>query len=152
MEAYRLCRKRFARVLSGKGAAQNGARWNSIGVELIYTATNRSLAMAEVAVHLTLATIPDDYVIITIFIPDTVSMQKLNTDELPADWNTFPHPTSTQAIGDKFVGENKYCILLTPSAVTSGDYNLLINPRHEDFKKVQVISVEKFPFDKRIFK
>ena len=68
MQAFRLSREKFASPLSGKGAAIKGARWNSIGVELIYTASNRSLAMAEVAVHFTLATIPDDYMMVTIFI------------------------------------------------------------------------------------
>lgn len=63
----------------GKGAALKGARWNSIGVELIYTASNRSLAMAEVAVHFTLATLPSDYMIITIFIPNNISIQNLTT-------------------------------------------------------------------------
>jgi RES domain-containing protein len=76
MEVYRLSREKFAGTLSGKGAATKGARWNSVGVELIYTAANRSLAMAEVAVHFTLATLPDDYVMVTIFIPGSISLQK----------------------------------------------------------------------------
>ncbi|MFY8046747.1 MAG: RES family NAD+ phosphorylase [Chitinophagaceae bacterium] len=38
-----------------------------------------------------------------------------------------------------------------PSAVTKGDYNLLINPAHPDFKKIKIKGVEKFPFDRRIF-
>ena len=70
MEVYRLSRESFALPLSGKGAALKGARWNSPGVELIYSAANRSLAMAEIAVHFTLATLPSDYVMLTIFIPD----------------------------------------------------------------------------------
>lgn len=152
MEVYRLSREKFAGTLSGKGAALKGARWNSVGVELIYTAGNRSLAMAEVAVHFTLATLPGDYVMISIFIPDDISLQKLNVADLPADWNTFPHPSSTQIIGDRFVAENKYCVLQIPSSVTQGDYNLLINPNHADFKRIKIIATEKFPFDKRIFK
>lgn len=152
MEAYRLSREKFADTLSGKGSAIKGARWNSIGVEIIYTATNRSLAMAEVAVHFTLATLPEDYMMITIFIPDDVSMQKLNVKDLHANWNSFPHPTPAQAIGDQFVAEGQYCLLQIPSAVTQGDYNMLINPKHPDFKKIKIISVEKFPFDKRIFR
>ena len=142
MEAYRLAREKYASTLSGKGAALKGARWNSIGVEIIYTASNRSLAMAEVAVHFTLATLPTDY----------ISLQKLNISDLPKDWNTFPHPISTQAIGDKFIAANKHCILQIPSSVTQGDYNLLINPNHPDFARIKIIAVEKFPFDKRIFK
>ena len=54
MEVFRLTRSKFSNILSGKGAAEKGARWNSMGMELIYTAANRSLAMAEVAVHFTL--------------------------------------------------------------------------------------------------
>jgi RES domain-containing protein len=152
MEAYRLSREKFAATLSGKGAALKGARWNSIGVEIIYTAGNPSLAMAEVAVHFTLSTLPGDYMMITIFIPDDVSIQKLNVADLPVNWNTFPYQSTTQSIGDRFIAENKFCILRIPSAVTQGDYNLLINPNHKDFKRIKIISREKFPFDKRIFK
>ncbi len=152
MEVYRLSREKFASPLSGNGAAIKGARWNSIGVELIYSASNRSLAMAEVAVHFTLATLPCDYIMMTIFIPDNIPIKKLNESDLPKDWNTFPHPSSTQSIGDMFVLENKYCVLQIPSAVTMGDYNVLINPNHPDFIKIKIITTSKFPFDKRIFK
>ena len=141
----------YAATLSGKGAALKGARWNSIGVEMIYTAGNRSLAMAEVAVHFTLATLPGDYVMVTIFIPDDISLQKVTVADLPADWNVFPHPVSTQAIGDKFIADNQYCILQMPSSFTQGDYNLLINPNHADFARIKIITTQKFPFDKRLF-
>jgi RES domain-containing protein len=152
MEAFRLSRQKFAGTLSGKGAALKGARWNSVGVELIYAASNRSLAMAEVAVHLTLATLPDDYVMLTIYIPDDIPLQKINTQNLPEDWNFFPHPSSTQVIGDRFIQDNKYCVLQIPSAVTQGDYNLLVNPFHAQFNRIKIIDAIKFPFAKRIFK
>jgi RES domain-containing protein len=152
MEAYRLSRERYASPLSGKGAAIKGARWNSVGVEMIYTASNRSLAMAEVAVHFTWATLPVDYMMITIFLPDDISLLKVNIRDLPANWNTFPHPVSTQAIGDKFITDNKFCVLQIPSVVTQGDYNLLINPNHPDFAGIKIIAIENFPFDRRIFK
>ena len=152
MEVFRLSRKQFSSILSGKGSAIKGARWNSVGVELIYTASNRSLAMAEVAVHFSIATIPSDFLMITIFIPDSISLKQLNVEDLPVNWNSFPHPVSTQKIGDKFASENKFCVFRIPSVVTRGDHNLLINPYHKDFKKIKIISAEKFPFDKRIFK
>lgn len=152
MEVYRLSRQKFAQKLSGKGAALKGARWNSVGVEMIYTAANRSLAMAEVAVHLTIATIPDDYVMMTLFIPDDIFMEMIDAETLAEDWNAFPHTKSTQSIGDKFVLQRIACLLKVPSAVTRGDYNILINPNHPDFKRVQILATEKFPFDKRIFK
>ena len=152
MEAFRLSREKFSDVLTGKGAALKGARWNSIGVELIYCAANRSLAMAEVAVHLSLASLPDDYVMLTIFIPDDISIKKLKESDLPQDWNLFPHPNSTQAIGDRFVIAHEYCVMQIPSVVTKGDFNLLINPHHPEFSKIKIIDKAKFPFDRRIFK
>jgi RES domain-containing protein len=152
MEVFRLSREKFAKDFSGKGAALKGARWNSPGVELIYTASNSSLAMAEVAVHFTYATLPGDYMMITIFIPDDISILKLRPTDLTTDWNAFPHPMSTQTVGDQFIAGHRYCLLQIPSVVTQGDYNILINPNHPEFSKIRIISAEKFPFDKRIFK
>ncbi len=152
MEVFRLSREKFALPLSGKGAAKKGARWNSAGTEIIYTASNRSLAMAEVAVHLTLATLPSDYVMLTIFIPDDVVPIKISEKELPANWNDFPYRHSTQKIGDDFVFEGRSLALQIPSVVTKGDYNILINPHHTDFKRIKVVEVAPIPFDRRIFK
>lgn len=152
MKVFRLARAPFATPLSGKGAAIKGARWNPIGIELIYTAHNRSLAMAEIAVHFTLATLPEDYVMITIDIPDDVSIKQLDVTDLPKNWKEFPHPNATQKIGLDFVNENKYCVLIIPSVVTHGDFNVLINPNHKEFSKISILNIEKFPFDKRIFK
>jgi RES domain-containing protein len=152
MEVFRLSREKFSSPLSGIGAAIKGARWNSVGIEMIYTAANRSLAMAEVAVHFSISTIPDDYVMITIFIPDDISLKKIELSELPANWNSFPYPQSTQVFGDKFILENRYCVLQIPSSVTQGDYNLLINPNHIEFKQISIIDIRKFSFDQKLFK
>jgi RES domain-containing protein len=152
MELYRLARRKYAETLSGAGAAIKGARWNSVGIEVIYTASNRSLAMAEVAVHFSMATVPEDYVMTTIYVPDSVSMETLADTDLPSNWSVFPHQTATQKIGDLFILENKNCLLRVPSSVTKGDYNILINPAHKDFRKIKIIDSEPFPFDSRIFR
>jgi len=152
MEVFRLSAAKWSESLSGKGAALKGARWNSAGTEIIYTASNRSLAMAEVAVHLTIANLPADYVMVTIYIPDDVSVMTLNVKDLPKAWNSFPYKQSTQIFGDIFISANKFCLLKTPSAVTMGDFNILINPFHPDFKGIKIIEIAPFPFDRRIFK
>lgn len=151
MEVYRLSRKKYALPLSGIGASFHGARWNSAGYDLIYSAENRSLAMAEVAVHLTFATLPLDFVMMTLNIPGEIMILTLDENKLLPDWNTFPFPVSTQHTGDKFISDCIYCVLKVPSAVTKGDHNFLINPNHPDFKKITVKSMEDFPFDRRIF-
>lgn len=152
MLVFRLVKQQYSKVLSGKGAAIFGERWNSKGLELIYTVENRSLAMAEVAVHFSLATMPSSYNMLSIFIPDNLTIKEIKTIELPDDWNTFPHAKSTQNIGDNFILENKFVTLKVPSVVTKGDFNILINPHHKDFKKIKIKSFEPFLFDRRIFR
>jgi RES domain-containing protein len=152
MEVFRLSREKYKGVLSGKGAAIKGARWNSKGTEIIYTASNRSLAMAEVFVHLNMKTLPSGYYMLTIFIPDSVSILKLKTSDLPPDWNRFPHPSSTKKVGDDFIKKGKYCLLQIPSVVTPGDYNYLINSNHPEFASIKIIAEYPFGFDDRLFR
>ena len=151
MRVYRLSRAAYANDLSGKGASLKGARWNSTGVEMIYTAESRALALAEVMVHFTAAMVPADYRMVTIEIPDDLNIQHITLKDLPPDWHVFPYLSSTQATGDEFIHENKFPILRVPSAVVPGDFNFLLNPHHPDIKKVSILKTEKFPFDSRMF-
>ncbi len=151
MLLYRLVKKQHAQSLSGVGASIVGGRWNSIGIEVIYTAANRALAMAEVAVHFSYGDIPTGYKMISIETPEKMAIFNITNKDLPANWNKFPYLTETQLLGDKFLQENKYCLLRFPSAVVKGDYNILIDPNHSQFKYIKIIDVTDFPFDKRLF-
>lgn len=152
MDIFRLTRKKYSNILSGKGASIKGGRWNSIGTELIYCAENRSLAMAEIAVHFSIATLPNDYIMLTINFDKSIKIKEIKLGDLPKFWNSFPPLAKTQRIGDEFVSESKYLICKIPSVVTQGDFNFLINPNHKDFKKIKIIKREAFKFDKRIFR
>lgn len=146
-----LTRRKYAGTLSGIGASLRGARWNSVGVELIYTASNRALALAEVAVHVSVATLPDDFVMVTIDIPDDISVGPLDSEDLPPDWNIFPYTSKTQRMGDAFVSKNEHCLLCVPSAIVKGEYNLLINPHHPEFGGIHITHIEDFAIDRRLF-
>lgn len=152
MKVFRLSRKKYSKELSGKGASLSGNRLNSKGTEIIYCASSRALAMAEVAVHLNLALIPNDYLMIEINIPDFIDIKQIEISELPTDWDLFPHILQTQKIGDKFITENEYCVVKVPSAVVKGDVNYLINPYHKEFELIEIDNSYIFPFDKRLFK
>lgn len=152
MRVFRLSKRKYSKELNGKGAAKSGNRWNSKGTEIIYTAESRALAMAEVAVHLTIATLPRDYVMIEIEIPNNIKVKALDLKGLDEDWNNHPPNSITQKIGDNFIDSIDECLLKVPSAVVQGDFNYLINPYHSDFKKIKIIEITDFPFDKRIFK
>ena len=151
MILFRLGREKYANSLSGAGAARKGARWNSPGVEIIYCASSRALAMAEVVVHLTAATVPDDYMMTSINAPEKSGIQRIYAENLTPDWNVFPFLKSSRSFGDSFIRENKFLLLQVPSAVVKGDHNILINPFHRDFGKVKIMGTERFPLDGRLF-
>lgn len=151
MRVFRLIRKKFGINLSGKGAALCGNRCNSKGTELIYSADSRALAMAEVAVHLSLSILPKDYVMVEFDIPNFISIASFSKEDLPPNWSSFPHILDTQQFGDAFVVERKSWVLKVPSVLVPGDFNFLINPYHPDFSPIKIVGQENFPFDSRIF-
>ena len=151
MIVFRLAKLKYSKDLLGKGAEKSGGRWNSKGTAMLYTSASRALCATEIAVHIPLGILPKDYSIATIEFPETIKVLKLDPQKLPKDWRSFPHPNSTQLIGDKFISENKYLIMQVPSVVVQGDYNFLINPNHKDFSKIKLSKVEPFAFDERLF-
>lgn len=151
MEVYRLSKRAFAGSLSGSGAALSGGRWNRKGTEVIYTASSRALAMTEVLVHLPLNLIPNDYMICTILIPDSLTIYQPKETSFPKGWNTFPIQTDTQIFGDKLLEKRMSPVIRVPSAVVIGDYNFLLDPKHPDFDKIILNKVEPFKFDRRFF-
>lgn len=152
MIVFRLSRAQFARDLSGRGAQIAGGRWNSKGIPVVYTSQSRALCTVEIAVHTPLGNIPDDYVLVSVLIPDHLIIKELQEKDLPARWYTFPHPPSTQEIGDRFITGKKHPVLKVPSAVVQGEYNFLLNPLHPEFGRISIHSVEPFRFDERLFK
>jgi len=150
MKLYRLSKAIHANDLSGKGAEKNGGRWNSHGIPMIYTSQSRALCIAEVAVHLPMGILPEDFRLITIEIPGR-SIFSLPETLLPQDWKSIPPPQSTKTIGDQFIRNQKYLSLKVPSIIVKGEHNFLLNPIHSGMKDVQIISIEPFDFDSRLF-
>lgn len=151
MIVYRLARQAFINDISGYGAEKTGGRWNSKGLAVLYTAASRALAMVEVAVHVPLGIIPINYFIATIDVPEN-DITELKADDLPPNWNSNPFIKATQFIGDNFIRANQHLVLQVPAASVPGDFNYLINPRHPDFNKIKLKSVDPFVFDVRLFK
>jgi RES domain-containing protein len=110
------------------------------------------LCLAEIAVHTPIGVMPKDYFLITIEIPDYTEVILVNQKDLPNDWRKFPYSRSTQEIGNEFIIQNNLLYLKVPSALVKGDYNILINPLHDDFDKVKIMKTERFDFDERLFK
>lgn len=151
MRVYRLSKGQYSKDLSGKGAELAGGRWNSKGTAMLYTSESIALCAVEVAVHMPLGIVPKDYHLVHINLPEDSTTAEVREETLPASWKSFPHATTTQDIGDRFVRQAEHLILKVPSATVQGTFNYLINPRHPDFHKVSISGTEPFSFDKRLF-
>ena len=151
MRVYRLSKSVHARDLTGRGAELSGGRWNSKGTPMIYTSDSIALSTAEIAVRTTLGNIPEDFVLIVYEISED-SVLRLEVNDLPPDWKSYPHVPSTQHLGDNFIAKNKFLILKAPSAVVPAESNFLINPKHMEMKKVKLVRIEPYSFDDRLYR
>ena len=150
MTVYRIANCQYIDDLSGRGAAMYGGRWNSKEVYMLYTAESPALALLETVVHV--ARIPEKgYCMIELEIPGN-SMQAINADQLPADWFSNPAPDHLKTIGDHFIAAHKHLVLSVPSAIMPEEHNLLINPRHADFKKIKITRSRSVAIDGRLLR
>lgn len=148
MEVFRLSKSRYSHKLSGQGAALAGARWNSKGLEMVYTGESQALALAEVVVHLPQAALPRDFRMLQIFLPEDHLAPALKNP--PAGWNRFPPEAASQKVGDAFLQQGRYLALPVPSVVVPGDWNYVLNPYHPQFSQVKILDVAPFLVDGRL--
>jgi RES domain-containing protein len=147
MLVYRIALAKYATALKASGRA---ARWNPNEVEMIYTASSRSLACLENVVHRNKAGLNDNFKVMIIDAPDNLAIAQIYLNDLPADWRAFNHMPYTQTLGAQWIKENKTAILQVPSSIIDGETNYLLNPNHTDFGLVKLLRVEDFVFDVRI--
>lgn len=139
------------RAFDGEGARENGGRWNSVGIPLVYTSATVSLAILEVLVNLGEESLLKSYSLAYAEFQDSL-VSKVSATKLPANWKESPVPPSLQAIGDTWIASKTSAILEVPSAIVEHENNYLINPHHRDFSKIKISKAKPFPFDERLLK
>jgi len=151
MRLWRICRKiHAASAFSGEGARLYGGRWNSQGVRAVYTSPSLALAAIETFVHLEPNLRPDDLVSIEAELPDNVHVERIDLKVLPRKWYWL-RDESLRAIGDHWIRAGKAIALHVPSAAIQGEWNVLLNPEHSDFRKLKIRKPKAFEFDLRMF-
>jgi RES domain-containing protein len=119
---------------------------------MVYAAANPGLAALEILVH-----IEDErefrrqYRAIPVTFPEEL-VEELDPTLLPRNWAADPPPRSLRRIGDRWVEEARAAVLKVPSAVIPLDSNLLINPLHPDFRRLDIGRPQAFRFDPRLAK
>jgi RES domain-containing protein len=119
---------------------------------MVYCASALSLAALELFVHLDPDDWPEDFVSIRAELPDDLVREVVDPQSLPAGWNKVPGPVDLQDRGTTWANSSKSVALIVPSAVISGERNVLFNPRHADMARVLRHPHEPFSFDPRMRK
>ena len=150
MIVYRFCNHKYKEDLSGSGARLFGGRWNSIGLEALYTSSSISLSLLEVLVNaLDLASL-QSLSLMKIEIPRQLESSVYITNKLKADWHLdFDY---TKWIGSEFLQKKEHLYLECPSSVVFEERNFMLNPLHKDYTKIKLAQADDFVFDKRLFK
>lgn len=146
MVVFRIARKERIQDLSGIGAQLFGGRWNEKGVPALYASSSLSLSALEILVHTDKNHPPVDMAYAEIYVPDNLLSQKLV--RLGEDENALDY-------GTNWLKQKQGMLLKVPSAILpyeyDHDFNVILNPLHEDYNKVFVSSVHDFSFDVRLW-
>ena len=156
MRLYRIAPQAFLENYQGLGASyRDGARWNFPGIPVIYFASSASVAMLEMANYLpSPKLIPPSYRLGVYELPERVVNDSMGVDDLPADWNRYPYPASTQRLGSIWLQAVENALLIVPSAAVPAGLEsiLVVNPLHPDSKTLQLIASERQIYSKRAFR
>ena len=150
ISAWRILKAKYQdQPLSGEGARRVGGRWNYRGVPLVYLAESIALATLEVLVHLQDTEMLSKYAVAELRFDSTL-VQEVRSQDLPRDWNVFPHPASTKVIGQQWLDARSSVLLKVPSSVSPREANYLLNPQHPDLGEVEVVAVLAHALDPRL--
>ena len=116
---------------------------------MVYTTSSIALAVLEVLAyrHATKALPPRH--LYTVDVEDD-QITRLGPDELPEDWDAYPHSESSQRLGDAWVGAGERLGLAVPSVLASPEVNVILNCLHPDFVRLQIEGPELFPLNPRL--
>jgi len=133
--AFRIGSLRYP-LLDGAGAAaSDDARWNSRGRLVIYATEHYATALVEKMAQLGAARLPRTLVYARVDFPAGIRTERVEPGDVPG-WDSDDRNAS-QAFGDRWYDEGRALAVLVPALAAPGlEWNVLINQRHPDFRKL----------------
>jgi RES domain-containing protein len=145
MQLWRISRHRD---LDGLGGLRTPGRWHERGFPVVYVAETPAGALLEVCVHTSANDIPPSCTLLEITVPAGMSIETLEMASLSTDWTA--NLEETRALGSEWLRSMRTPLLRVPSAIVPSTYNVLLSPKHEDSKDVEITGVTQYPFDGRL--
>lgn len=151
MKIYRIAKKQYIKDLSGEGARLYGGRWNRRGDAMLYFSESLALATLEMLVHMDYQFVNNTFRYIEVALPDALISTLKSPSKVTSLWRENPPNSRTQDYGSKWLQANKSLGLRVPSAVLPNEFNMLINPSHQDFSKLKIVRSGQLDVDHRLF-
>jgi RES domain-containing protein len=146
MLVYRITKAKYAKALVASGFRN---RWNKDGQFVIYTSDSRALTCLENLVHRSNCGNNQLFRTMIISIPDDLSILTIQEKDLPKSWREG-YCEECLDLGKAWYVENKYPILKVPTSIIPNEWNYILNTRHQDFSKIELVGTEPFLFDERL--
>lgn len=138
--------------LDGMGAALAGGRWSPRGKPVVYASCTASTALLELLAK-TGGVLPTAgrLHLVTLDLPDDL-YESAHVPAPPPGWGELGRdPRATVTIGAKWLEAQEQLAMKVPSALSPLDFNVLLNPAHEDMEFVEVVSTTPFLIDSQTF-
>jgi RES domain-containing protein len=149
---YRIAHADYAKeIWVGNGGLFSAGRWNIAGKRIVYAASSLALAQLEVLAHIPDRMTAPPLVLGIGIAPDDLYVEEIHLESLPEQWRRYsPYSRELQAMGDDWLKRRASCIFQVPSAVSIFDKNILINPEHPDFKRLESHAAQPHIIDPRL--
>jgi len=135
VKAWRIVLRKFGRTRRAAFGGLSGfsvdGRSHTTDRHLDYAAQSLSLAILERLVHYKRFDALEAHLVYVLDVPATAIE---SAPAPPHGWDGDELVRTAQAIGDSWYDERRSPALLVPSAVTPGEYNLIVNSRHPDWQ------------------
>ena len=155
MRLYRICHVDHLESYQGLGVSyRHGGRWNEPGIPVLYFAATAGVAMLEMANYLpSPRLVPASYRLGVYEIAGNPSTERWTARDLPADWDWFPYPRSTQRMGSDWLTRGSASLLVLPTAAVPGglDDIVLATPIRLDAASIRLTAVQERLYNPRAF-
>jgi len=135
-------------IWSGIGPSLYPQRWNARGQQAIYAAEHFATAMLEVLARQSRPSAKQRYIEITL--PKGLSYSPANVSKI-RDWKSVGS-RKARALGAEWIEKGHTAILYVPSVIAHQERNIVINPQHNEFKKIKISEEMSVNWDGRLFK
>ena len=139
------------RSLTGEGGLKYAARWHTAGRRIVYLAESPAGALVEALVHLELEEddLPRSYTLLRVRVPESLTIKQISVPK-GEDWKTR-HDLSRR-LGDAWLAGMMSALARVPSAILPNTTNYLLNPLHQDARKISILESARAEFDPRLLK